>query len=106
MIGDTAIGPIADMIGRQQIVLIEIHLGAISRRHIFISPTFGQIILVIAVDQVSLGGLQFVQGDMTAVHKGNFMFADDPTHMFGHLSGPHVGAVGKRRDDIALVRMR
>src|SRR5256885_15831777 len=106
MIRNPSIRPVANMVGREQIVLVEIYFGSISGSNVFISPAFWQIILGIAINQVSLGGLQFVQGDMTAVHEGNFMCADDSTHMFGHLSRSHIGAVGKRRDDIALIGMR
>src|SRR6266568_7923148 len=43
---------------------------------------------------------------MTAVHEGNFMCADDSTHMLGHLSRSHIGPIGKGRNDIAFIGMR
>src|SRR5258708_1661410 len=59
MICNSSIRPIANMVGREQIVLVEIYLGAISGSNVFISPAFWQLILEIAINQVSLGSLQF-----------------------------------------------
>src|SRR5258708_1661411 len=43
MICNSSIRPIANMVGREQIVLVEIYLGAISGSNVFISPAFWQL---------------------------------------------------------------
>src|SRR5713226_4825744 len=57
---------------------------------------------MIAINQVGLGSLQFLTGDMATIGKRNLMFGDDPAHMLGKLSGPHVGTIGEGSDDVAL----
>src|SRR5579859_7072476 len=71
------------MVGRDWIVLIQTLHGSVGCGNIFISPAFGEIIDMVAISQVSLGGLLFLKSDMTTIGKGNLMFSDHSTHMRG-----------------------
>src|SRR6266700_6179728 len=73
MIGDASIRSIANMIGGEQVVFVEVQFCSICSCDLLVSPSLWQIILVVAIDQVRQSRLHFLDGDMATVGKRQLM---------------------------------
>src|SRR5437762_3965380 len=78
MIGNASIRSIANMIGGEQVVFVEVQFCSICSCDLLVSPSLWQIILVVAIDQVRQSRLHFLDGDMATVGKRQLMLTHSP----------------------------
>jgi len=71
IVGNTAIAAIADVALRQQVVLVQVPLGAVGRRAFRVAPVVRQPEPVVGVDDGTDRRFQFLRGDLALVDEGN-----------------------------------
>jgi hypothetical protein len=103
--GNRPLQPVAEMKIRQQILFGEFKQAAVERSRFAAPPTARQLEQVIAVQDVAVGGVQFVDRDVTAVDQRESLRREQPTHVPGALRHAHAGAHHERGCAVALLRV-
>ncbi len=105
VVGDAAVAAIADVVRGEQILVVEVVLGAVGGRALAIAPAFGELQAGVAVDDVPTGRRQFVGIHMPAVDERQHVRRDGATQVSGSLGRSEIATIGEGGEDVALGRL-
>ncbi|MCY1228153.1 hypothetical protein D9M72_404510 [compost metagenome] len=93
---------VAEVVAGQQVVVVEVELGAVGRHRLAVAPQLGQIKLQVELHQLPVGLVQFLQREMAPVGVRKHMRRDIPGQMSCRLVGPQVAAHGEDGHQVAF----
>mmetsp|Transcript_53305 Transcript_53305/g.125288 ORF Transcript_53305/g.125288 Transcript_53305/m.125288 type:complete len:764 (-) Transcript_53305:163-2454(-) len=110
VVGDMTIGhrahaAVAEVQADEQVLLVEVVLGAIGRDFLAVAPELGQLQPQIQLGQVAAGLIELVQAHVPAVHEGQLVGRDAVGEVARGLARAEVAAHGEHGEQLTLARV-
>jgi hypothetical protein len=101
VVGDPTIAAVPDRVLGQQILLVQVELGAVRSGGLAGPPQPRQAAAVVAVDHFPKGGVQTSGGDMPPIGVRDLVRRNQTAGMAGGLPGAEIAAVAECGQDVA-----
>ena len=100
VVGDPAIAAVADVALAQEVVLTQLHVGAVGDGHVRPSPQERKLEAGVGVDEVPLRSLKLLDVDVLVVDAAQGVAVHHLRGVTGRLAGPQIAAVAENRQEV------
>jgi hypothetical protein len=105
VVGNPPITAVANLILGEQVLLVQLELGAVGGGHFFIAPEARQPKAAVTIHNVPNRCVNPRGRDGPEIDRPDLMRCDPPPQGARPLRGAEIGAVAERSQDVALMRV-